>query len=77
MLNVFLRVCGEKRLYSRGKAKEVNKSDDLHNKTQQKDQDRIVIHDSFSECCFPAYKMMNYDFRGYYTQIHTQFTSSR
>ena len=33
MLNVFLRVCGEKRLYSRGKAKEVNKSDDLHSKT--------------------------------------------
>lgn len=33
MLNIFLRVSGEKRLYSWGKAKEGNKSDDLHNKT--------------------------------------------
>ena len=33
MLNVFLRESGEKKLYSRGKAKEVNKSDDLHSKT--------------------------------------------
>ena len=37
---------------------------------------RIAIHDSFSESYFPAYKMMSYDFRGYYTKVCI-FTSSR
>lgn len=56
MLNVFLRVSGEKKTIFSRKAKELINQMIYTIKDYSKDEDRIAIHDSFSECCFPAYK---------------------
>lgn len=77
MFNIFLESkWGEKTVFPEGKPKKLINQMIYTIRHSKQIESRIAIHDSFSESCFPAYKMMSYDFGGYYTKIHI-FISSR
>lgn len=77
MFNIFLESKWEERtIFSERKPKKAINQMTYTIRHSKETEIRIAIHDSFSESYFPAYKVMSYDFGGYYTRIHI-FTSSR
>lgn len=77
MFNIFLKSKWEERtIFSERKPKKLINQMTYTIRCSKEIKIRIAIHDSFSESYFPAYKVMSYDFGGYYTKICI-FTSSR
>lgn len=76
MVNIFLESEWEERtIFPERKPKKLINQMTYAIRHSKETEIRIAIHDSFFESYFPAYKVMSYDFGGYYTKICI-FTSS-